>query len=145
MLNIDELIKTAMKNHNETELNVYRLIKSEILLYKTAKGAKPYDTAAEINLLKKMIKSREESILMYSEAGRQDLVSKEESELEVLQKLVPAAPSLSEIDNFTKEYLKESNFKISKNEMGSTIKYLKSVFPSANGKDISDVVKKYIM
>lgn len=149
MLNIDELIKIAMKNHNDTELNVYRLIKSEILLYKTAKNAKPYDESSEINLLKKMVKSRKESILMYSEASRKDLVVKEEDELAVLEKLIPATPSLSEIENFLQKYISESNFaengKIAKNQMGNVIKYLKSNFPTADGKDVSNLVKKYIL
>ena len=145
MINIDELIKEAMKSKNEVELQVYRLIKSEILKYKTAKNAKSYTAESEIEILKKMAKSHEESILMYSEAGRMDLVSKEEDELKVIEKLLPAAPSLSEIENFVKEYLKESNFQISKKEMGSTIKYIKSVFPMADGKTVSNIISKYIV
>ena len=138
-----------MKSKNEVELQVYRLIKSEILKYKTAKNAKPYDDLAEIELLKKMAKSHEESILMYSEAGRTDLVAKEEGELDVIQKLLPAAPSLSEIGDFVQNYINESDFsengKINKKFMGTVIKETKSKFPTADGADVSKIVKEYII
>lgn len=85
MINIDELIKQAMKSKNSDELRAYKNLKAEIQLLKTAKNAKPYDEAAEIQLISKMCKRLEEDIRDFSEARREDLESECRSELEVLK------------------------------------------------------------
>ena len=75
MLNVDDLIKGSMKSRNQTELRAYKNLKAEIQAFKTAKNAKPYDEAAEIQLISKMCKKLEEGILGFSEAHREDLIS----------------------------------------------------------------------
>ena len=39
MLNIDELIKESLKNKKTTDLKVYRILKSDIMAFKTQKNA----------------------------------------------------------------------------------------------------------
>ena len=75
-MNIDLMILQAMKDKQQGKVKTYRAIKSEIQTFKTAKNAKPYDEAAEITLLKKMIKQREDSIQQYTDAGRKNTKSK---------------------------------------------------------------------
>ena len=86
MINIDELIKNAMKSRNKVELQAYQNLKAEIQKFKTAKNAKPYDEAAELGIISKYAKSLEDAILQFSEARRDDLVSEYTSELEVVKK-----------------------------------------------------------
>ena len=54
MINIDELIKDALKSKDADKLKAYRNLKAKIMEYKTAKNAKPYDNQAEIQIIKKM-------------------------------------------------------------------------------------------
>ena len=166
MINIDELIKQAMKSKNSDELRAYKNLKAEIQLLKTAKNAKPYDEAAEIQLISKMCKRLEEDIRGFSEARREDLESECRSELEVLKKLLPEPVNESQIrselyiwagnNKLIEMYLTEKGVYqfdaietskpfIPKKEMGSAIKYLKSKFPQADGKVISNIVKEYIV
>ena len=161
MLNVDNLIKESMKSRNQTELRAYKNLKAEIQTFKTAKNAKPYDEAAEISIIKKYCEKLEKSILSFSEAHREDLVAEYSDELEVLRKLLPEPVNESDIcsfigsdekyfSQFTEEYLDESGKiirgrQIPKKEMGNAIKYLKSKFPQADGKMISDIVKTYII
>ena len=159
MLNIDKLIQQAMKSKNSDELRAYKNLKAEIQLLKTAKNAKPYDEATEIQLISKMCKRLEEDIKGFSEARREDLESECRSELEVLKKLLPEPVGPSEIMLGLWEWAGQNNFlvpfnenpnnfsqpKIPKKEMGSTIKHLKSKFPQADGKVISNVVKEYVI
>lgn len=159
MINIDELIKNAMKSKNKTELEAYKNIKVEIQKNQTAKGAKPLTDESQLQIISKYAKSLEDAIKQFSEAGRQDLVADYTSELEVVKKLIPAPATTSEImlsiwdwagDN---EFLEPTdsnpnNFqtpRIPKKEMGNAIKYLKSEFPTADGKMISEIVKKYLV
>lgn len=146
-----------MKAKNQVELRAYKNLKAEIQTFKTAKNAKPYDEIAEISIIKKYCEKLEKSILSFSEAHREDLVSEYRDELEVLRKLLPEPVGEREIcsfigndqeyfSQFEDEYLNEKGeivkgIQIPKKEMGNAIKYLKSKFPQADGKLISGIVK----
>lgn len=159
MINVNELIKNAMKSKNQVELRAYKNLKAEIQILQTAKNAKPYDEAAEIKLISKMCKKLEDDILSFSEAHREDLASEYRDELEVLKKLLPEPVTQSDIMLVLWEWANQKGFlvpfnknpnnfsepKISKKEMGSAIKYLKSKFPQADGKVISEIVKEYLV
>ena len=151
---IDELIKTAIKSKNKEELKAYRNLKSKILEYKTSKNAKPYTKEIEFQIINKECKKLQDSILEFSKADRQDLVLECRIELDVLEKLLPPPVSKSEIYSEL-SYWAEQNYyindeisyeiEIPKKEMGSAIKYLKSKFPTADGKLISDIVKENLV
>lgn len=166
MLNINDLIKQAMKSRNKSELRAYKNLKSEIQLLQTAKNAKPYDDVAEIQLISKMCKKLEDDISAFSEASREDLVAECRDELEVLKKLLPEPVNESQIRSelrlwagshkLVEMYLTEKGVYqfdaievskpfIPKKEMGNAIKYLKSKFPQADSKMISNIVKEYII
>ena len=151
MLKIDELIKESMKAHKFSELKVYRNLKSLIMNFKTQKNAPEYTEAVEISLIRKYIQQSEEAKQQYEEAGRDALVRECREELEMLKKLLPEPVKESDIYYELDKYCKSENFLnengqnlIPKKEMGKVIKYLKSVFPSADGKVISDIVKEYV-
>ena len=149
-----------MKSKNQVELRAYKNLKAEIQTFKTAKNAKPYDEVAEISIIKKYCEKLEKSILSFSEAHREDLVAEYSDELEVLRKLLPEPISESDLyvfigndqeyfSQFTDEYLTEKGeivkgIQIPKKEMGNAIKYLKSKFPQADGKLISEIVKRNV-
>ena len=156
MINIDELIKQAMKSKNQVELRAYKNLKAEIQLVQTAKNAKPYDEVAEIQLISKICKKLEDDILSFSGAGREDLAAEYRDELEVLKKLLPEPVNESQIvwELFHGWYGQTPSgavcsavhlMKIPKKEMGNAIKHLKARFPQADGKMISEIVKEYIV
>lgn len=156
MININEYIAKAMKSKNQVELRAYKNLKAEIQILQTAKNAKPYDEAAEIQLISKMCKKLEDSISSFIEANREDLASEYREELEVLKKLLPKPVEASDIEYILYIWADQKNFMdyskedlpevaIPKKEMGNAIKYLKSRFPQADGKMISEIVKKYIV
>lgn len=98
------------------------------------------------------------SISDFSEAHREDLESECRSELEVLKKLLPEPVNESQIYSELKEWCLSNHFTqqfwtalgaeiyllIPKKEMGNAIKHLKSKFPQADGKVISNIVKEYV-
>lgn len=163
MLNVNELIKNAMKYKNQVELRAYKNLKAEIQILQTAKNAKPYDNAAEIQLISKMCKKLEDSILSFSEAHREDLATEYREELEVLKKLLPEPVNERKLYGFLEKLCLEKGFvhsyldngapcpmegyelQIPKKEMGAIIKAIKAQFPQADGRMISDIVKKYVI
>ncbi len=156
MINIDELIKQAMKSKNKTELEAYKNIKVEIQKNQTAKGAKPLTDESQLQIISKYAKSLEDAIKQFSEAHRDDLVAEYTSEWEVVKKLLPEPVNESQIYSELCEWQIKMAFEndwkvdldkpiIPKKEMGTAIKYLKSKFPTADGKMISEIVKSYLV
>ena len=145
-----------MKSGDKIALRAYKNLKAEIQKVKTAKNAKPYTDASEIQLISKMCKNLEDAILDFSKAHRDDLVADYTSELEVLKKLLPEPVNESQICSFVEEYCLNNNFvgnteaqeniiQIPKKEMGKVIKVVKETYPQADGKLISSIVKKYVV
>ena len=154
-MDIDSLIKNATLSRDKVALNAYKNIKTELQKVLTAKNAPEYSEALLIQVIAKYAKSLEDAILQFSEAHRDDLVSEYTSELGVVKKLLPEPVNASQIYSELCDYCLKNNlaegyklcitWKISKKEMGTVIKYLKSKFPTADGKMISEIVKKYIV
>lgn len=151
MLNIDELIKESLKNKKTIDLKVYRILKSDIMAFKTQKNAPMYDEAAELKIIQKYITKMEDAEKQYSHAGRLDLASECRDELEVLRKLLPEPVKESEIYDFVLSYALDRNWAgtvistkvmIPKKSMGEVIKATKAQFPTADGKMISEIVKE---
>ena len=145
-----------MKLGDKVALRAYKNLKAEIQKVKTAKNAKPYTDATEIQLISKMCKNLEDAILDFSKAHRDDLVADYTSELEVLKKLLPEPVNESQICSFVEEYCLNNNFvgnteaqeniiQVPKKEMGKVIKVVKETYPQADGKLISSIVKKYVV
>ena len=151
MLNIDELIKESLKNKKTMDLKVYRILKSDIMAFKTQKNAPVYDEAAELKIIQKYVTKMEDAEQQYSHAGRLDLAAECRDELEVLRKLLPEPVKESDICDFVQGYAIDRNWvgtddvstrvMIPKKNMGEVIKATKSQFPTADGKIISEIVK----
>ena len=154
MLEIDNLIKEALKNKQTVELKVYRNLKSDILTFKTQKNAPEYNLSAELSIIKKYLKKMEDAEKQYSQASREDLATECREELEVLKKLLPKPVEAQDINSILAGWCVRNNFvnteneskiEIPKKSMGLAIKAMKEVFPTADGKIISEVVKQYVV
>lgn len=139
---IDKMIMDAVKAKEVVKASVYRLIKNEFLKYTTAKNAKPLDEAAEISILQKMIKQREEAVYYCKVANRPDLLEDELSEVAVLLTLLPEIPSEEDIIKYLDDSYPNG---IEKKAMGLVIKELKAKFMGVDGKMIADIVKERLI
>lgn len=131
-------------------LRVYRNLKTDIMNFKTQKNAPKYDDAEEIKIIKKYYTKMEDAEKQYLEAGRQDLATECREELDILKTLLPEPVSPEKIYEelwkfgIANDCIYESKLIIPKNKMGMAIKFMKAIFPTADGKMISDVVKEYV-
>lgn len=150
MLDIDKLIKDSMMNKDAAGLRVYRNLKTDIMNFKTQKNAPNYDEAAELKIIQKYSAKMEDAEKQYLEAGREDLVQECREELDILKTLLPKPVTPEEIEHFLWEYgisneiIYESKLIIPKKSMGIVIKLVKETYPTADGKMVSDIVKKYV-
>lgn len=152
-MNIDVLIKEATLQKNGSAKEAYRAIKSALLLNSTSKnpikeGKEVYVyndkiviNELDLSIIRKLIKQREDSISIYEANSREDLASIEREQLKYLKELLPEEISKDRIEELVIS-LYPSGFP--KKEMGSVIKQVKTVFPTADGKVITNVIKSYI-
>ena len=142
MINIEEKIKEALKVGDKSACETYRLIKAKILEFKTKKNAPVYDEAEEINLVRKMLKEREESITIYKANDRLDLAEKEEAEYKVIEKLLPEQPKESDVILYIDSHYPNG---IEKKVMGSVIKEVKAVLVGVDGGMVANIVKSKLV
>ena len=142
MIDINKKIMEAMKAHDKVASETFKLVKAKILEFKTAKNAKEYDEAAEINLIRKMIQERQDSACIYLNNNRQDLADDEYAQIKVLDALLPPLPTEEDIKEWL---LKNYPMGITKKEMGKVIKEVKASLIGVDGKTVSTIVQSKLI
>jgi len=87
---VNEAIKTAMKQKDQAALRGLRAIKSALLLAQTEKADVVIDSTKEIQILQKLAKQRRDSIEIYQNQNRPDLLKVEAEELQLIEQFLPA-------------------------------------------------------
>jgi len=91
----------AMKGGDKDATQAIRLIQSAIknrdIELRTA-SAQPDDDALVTEVLQKMIKQRRESVELYRKGDREELAAKEEAEIAVIERFLPAQLSEAEAE-----------------------------------------------
>lgn len=140
---IDNLIKEATFAKQTDKVAVLRLIKAEFLKFKTAKNAKPLDEVAEITILNKMVKDRNESAMLYMTSNRNDLATQELNEVKIISEFLPKPVTEEELANAVNEVI--ITIEPIKKNMGLIIKQVKAKYPQADGKVVSQLVQKFLV
>ena len=99
---VTEALKDAMRAGDKESVSTLRMILA---------GIKDKDIAARpsgktdgigdpeiLSLLQSMVKQRRESVALYRQGGRQDLVDKEEGEIVVIERFLPKQMTPAEVD-----------------------------------------------
>jgi len=127
---ITNQLKDAMINKNTNLVNTLRLIKASIKDKDIiAKGNGKGDVTDQeiISVLQTMIKQRKASVDMYLSGNREDLVKKEESEIEIISNFLPEQLSSQEIETIINELIISSGASSIKN-IGDVIKLIKEKY-----------------
>ena len=97
---IETEYKNALKAKDKTKISTYRLILSSIkdldITNRSGPNKKQTDDEDIKKLLKKMVKQRAESIDIYKQNDRKDLLEVEQSEYDILTRFLPKQLSLEE-------------------------------------------------
>ena len=119
---LTEELKEALRAGNHTKLSVIRLLKSSIKNREIEKMA-PLTDEEVIEIIMTALKQRRESIEQFQKGGREDLVQKEKSELEVLQTFLPQQLSEEELVGEIQAVIREVGASSPK-DMGKVMKIL---------------------
>ncbi len=139
---LQEDLTLAMKARDETKKSVLRMLLSAINYFEIQKGGAGYEATDEdvMTVLQKDVKQRKDSIEQFRAGNRQDLVDKEEKELELLQVYMPEQMGEEEIRKFVKEAVSQTGA-TSIQEMG---KVMGALMPKVKGKADGGLVSKIV-
>jgi uncharacterized protein YqeY len=135
---INEDMKTAMRAKDKERLGVIRLILAAIKQLEVDNRT-ALDDAGVLQVMDKMLKQRRDSISQFQSAGRDDLVQKEQFEVEVLQQYMPEALSEADLEQLIKDAIAATGAESMK-DMGKLMNELR---PKVQGRaDMGQVSQK---
>ena len=132
---------TAMKAKEQPKVDCIRFVNAAIKKIEID-TRKDLDDAAVIGILMNLTKQRRDSIEQFRKGGREDLATKEESELKLIQGYLPTQMSAGELEALVVAAIAETGAKSMK-EMGGVMKaVMAKAAGKAEGGAISEMVKK---
>lgn len=137
-------LKEAMKSKDQAAVRSLRAIKSAILLFQTSGQGKELDETAEIKMLQKLVKQRQESLEIYEKQGREDLAQTEREEIEVIRRYLPEQLGEDELREVIQKIVEETGASSMK-DMGRVMGIAnQQLAGKADGRTISGIVKSLL-
>lgn len=126
---ISNAYKQAMINKDEDSKRVIGTLRAEIKNkeIELRPSGKEITDADIMSLIQKLIKQNKDAIEMFKTGGREDLVEKNEKEIEILSQFLPKQLTNEEIDSILSQEIKDNNISSMK-EMGKLMGVLKSKY-----------------
>jgi uncharacterized protein YqeY len=131
----------AMKSRDEARLGALRLLKAALMKQKVDSPV-PLDDAAEMQVVKSLIKQRIDAAAMFRQAGRIQQAESEEAERALLETYLPAGATPEEIDAAIQEAIGETGA-ASPKQVGIVMKAVQAKLKgkTVDGKSLSDKVR----
>jgi uncharacterized protein YqeY len=134
-------LTASMKAQDASRTSTLRMVKAAMMNRQIEKGSELDDDDVQ-KLLRSLVKQRRDSIEQYDKAGRQELVAKEQAEIDVIESYLPQAASAEVIEEAVMAAVAETGASSMK-DMGKVMKAVQAALAgkNADGKTISEVVK----
>jgi uncharacterized protein YqeY len=138
---VQQEMVAAMKSGDAARLSALRMLKAALMKLKVD-SPKPIDEAAEMQVLKILIKQRVDAAEMFRKAGRAEQADKEEAEKAMLEGYLPAGASEEEVDAAIAAAITETGA-TSLKQMGVVMKAVQARLTgkTVDGKALSDKVR----
>ena len=143
---LNSLIMWAMKEHNTSRTETLRAIKTAFMNWQTSKehAGQELTEADEIQIIKKLVKQREESVEQFRAAGREELANEEQKQIMVLKEFLPAEATEEDIVRAFLQVKDVNGLEPIKKNMGVFVKEIKKALPTADGKLVAMTVQKHL-
>lgn len=137
---VEAELAAAAKKQDKARLSTFRMIKAA-LHNKEIDLKRDLNETEVLQLLSSMAKQRKDSIEQFARGGREDLVQKEEQELQIIQSFMPQQMSEEALDEEIEKAIQEVNAAGPK-DMGKVMKALMPrVTGKADGKTVNERLK----
>jgi len=136
-------IKEAMRAKDTVKRDTLRNIQASVKQIEVDERRDVTDADLE-NIMMKYLKQREDAKTQFAEAGRQDLVEKEDAEIAIVQSYLPEPMDDTELEAVLKEVIADTAA-VSMKDMGKVMGAAKIAIGSrADGGRINQMVKKLL-
>lgn len=136
-------LKESMKDKNLIRKNTIQMVRAAVLQVEKDKQIELTDEQV-IEIIAKESKKRKDAEAEFEKSGREDLIKQNKEEMEILAEYLPKQLSVEEVEKIVKTVIEETGA-TSMKDMGTVMKTAKEkIGASADGKTISDVVKKLL-
>lgn len=122
---ITDVLKTSMRAKDMATVTVIRGVQAAIKQIEIDERIE-LDESQVLAVIEKQIKQRKESIKAFSGAGRDDLASKEQAEVEVISQFLPAAMTEEELDSIIEQTISAQEA-TSMKDMGKVMNSLRPI------------------
>ena len=134
----------AMKDRDSVKSSTLSFLRAQmknVLIEKKAENLKDEEV---VDVIKKQVKQRQDSIQQYEKGGRQDLAGKEAAELVILKDYLPEEMSEQELEGVVTAAIEEAQADSMK-DMGKVMKIIADMVQGkADNKLVSELVKRAI-
>jgi uncharacterized protein YqeY len=134
-------IAAAMKAKDTVRLGTFRMLKTA-LTNKSIQVGRALEAAEELQVVSSLVKQRRDSIEQFTAGNRPDLAEKEQAEIKVLETLLPAGASESDIAAAVDQAITETGAAGPK-DMGKVMKAVMAALAgkTVDGKKVNDAVR----
>jgi len=138
---VEQDLVAAMKGREELRLSVLRMMKSALKL-KQVELTRPLEDPEILAVLRTLVKQRHESAEQFRKGGREELASKEEAEIKIVEEYLPAAASDEEIAAAVMAAIADTGASTAK-DLGKVMKAAMAKLAGKNvdGKRVSETVR----
>ena len=137
---LQEDLRDAMRARDTQRKSALRMVLSAVQLAEVASPDALSDSDV-LELIRKEVKRREEAVEMMRDAGRQDLVAEETTELEILRAYLPTQMSEAEIRELAQAVIEETGASTPR-DMGRVMGVIMTrVQGKADGRMVNQVVR----
>ena len=137
-------LKEAMKDKNLVRKNTVQMIRAAVLQVEKDKQIELNDEQI-IEIIAKESKKRKDAEAEFEKSGREDLIAQNKEEIAILAEYLPKQLSAEEVESIVKEVIAASGATSIK-DMGAVMKGAKEkIGAAADGKTISDAVKRLLV
>jgi len=138
---INEDLNNALKAKDIGRIDTLRSIRAEILKMDKSGMNREMTPEEEIQLLAKQAKMRKESIELFEQAGRKDLVDKEQAQLDLINQYLPEQMSEKEADEIITKIISDAGTTSQKDFGRLMSEVMKQLKGKIDGKIIQDILK----
>ena len=140
---IEEDIRDAMRSRAQARLEALRFLKSVVLNVEKSQG-KSLDDPAMLEVINRQVNDRRESIRMFQQGNRPDLVAKESEELAVLEAYLPPQLSREELLELIQAAINEVGAETARDKGRVMGRLMPQVRGRADGAEVNELVTELL-
>ena len=136
-------ITAAMRNRNQTRLDALRFLKSAINRVEIDQRA-TLDDAGITDVVVRQVKDRRDSIRIFEQGNRQDLVAKESADLVVLEEYLPPQLSDAELTQLVQDVISQVGAETIRDKGKVMGRLMPQVQGKADGAQVNAIVTRFL-